>query len=76
MDIKIIKRMPSGCGLGTTGATASGAIYGLNKLLKLNMSDNEMIDMARWGEVASGGSPHADNVASALLGGFVLSKKL
>jgi homoserine kinase len=74
VDLKIIKSMPSGCGLGTTGATASGAIYGLNKLLNLNMSDNEMIDLARCGEVASGGSPHADNVASALLGGFVLVK--
>ncbi len=74
VDLRIIKRMPSGCGLGTTGATASGAIYGLNKLLRLNMSDNEMIDIARFGEVASGGSPHADNVASALLGGFVLVK--
>ena len=74
VEIKIIKSMPSGCGLGTTGATAAGAIYGMNKLLNLNMSDNEMIDLARWGEVASGGSPHADNVASAILGGFVLVK--
>ncbi len=74
VNVKIIKGMPSGCGLGTTGATASACIYGMNRLLNLNMSDNEMIDLARYGEVASGGSPHADNVASALLGGFVLIK--
>ena len=74
VNIKIIKKMPSGCGLGTTGASASATIFGLNKLLNLNLSDDEMIDIARRGEVASGGSPHADNVAAALLGGFVLVK--
>jgi homoserine kinase len=74
MNIQITKKMPSGCGLGTTGASASACIYGLNKLLNLDLSNNEMIDIARRGEIASGGSPHADNVAAALLGGFVLIK--
>jgi len=72
INIKIIKKMPSGCGLGSTGASAVACIFGLNKLCDLNLSDNEIIDLARKGEVASGGSPHADNVAAALLGGFVL----
>ncbi|RLD56157.1 MAG: homoserine kinase [Bacteroidetes bacterium] len=72
--IKIIKRMTSGGGLGTTGASAAATIYGLNKLLNLKLSTNELIDFARKGEVASGGSPHADNVAAAILGGFVLVK--
>ena len=74
LDIKIFKKMTSGGGLGTTGASSAAAIYGLNKLLNLNLSDNEMIDIARFGEVASGGSPHADNVAASILGGFVLIK--
>ncbi len=74
VKIEINKKMPSGGGLGTTGASAGAAIYGLNKLLKLNLSSNELIDIARMGEVASGGSPHADNVAASILGGFVLVK--
>ncbi len=74
VHIKILKRMTSGGGLGTTGASAAGLIFGLNKLLDLNLSANEMIDYARKGEIASGGSPHADNVAAALLGGFILVK--
>lgn len=74
MTIRIIKNMCSGGGMGTTGASAGAAIYGLNKLLELNMSDNEMIDVARMGEVASGGSPHADNVAASIVGGFILVK--
>jgi homoserine kinase len=74
VKIEIKKKMPSGGGLGTTGASAGAAIYGLNKLLKLNLSSNELIDIARMGEVASGGSPHADNVAASIMGGFVLVK--
>jgi len=74
ITIQIIKKMPSASGLGTSGASASACIYGLNTLLNLNLSNDEMIDIARMGEVASGGSPHADNVAAALLGGFALIK--
>jgi homoserine kinase len=33
-----------------------------------------LIDIASQGEVASGGTPHADNAAACLLGGFVLIK--
>lgn len=73
-DVTIIKKMPSGGGLGTTGASAAAAIVGANHLLDLKMGPNELIDLARMGEVASGGSPHADNVAAAILGGFVLVK--
>ncbi len=72
--IRIIKHMCSGGGMGTTGASAAATIFGLNNLLNLNLSDNEMINFARQGEVASGGSPHADNVSAAILGGFVLVK--
>lgn len=74
VDITIHKEMVSGGGLGTTGACAAACIFGLNKLIGLDMSVNEMIDIARYGEIASGGSPHADNVAAALMGGFILVK--
>lgn len=74
MHIRIIKKMCSGAGMGSTGASAAAAVYGLNQLLTLNMSADEMIDIARMGEIASGGSPHADNVAASILGGFVLVK--
>ncbi len=74
MHVILHKKMTSGGGLGTTGASASACIFGLNELLGLNLSSNEMIDIARMGEIASGGSPHADNVAAGILGGFVLVK--
>jgi homoserine kinase len=74
VSIIIKKNMVSGCGLGTTGASAASVVYGLNKLLNTQLSGDRMVDIARMGEIASGGSPHADNVASALLGGFTLVK--
>ncbi|GAB4278563.1 MAG: homoserine kinase [Marinilabiliales bacterium] len=72
VHVKIIKNMVSGCGLGTTGASAAACIYGVNKMLDMKLDNNELVDLARMGEVASGGSPHADNVSAALLGGFTL----
>ncbi len=72
--ITIRKSMASGGGMGTTGASAAATVFGLNKLLGLDLDSNELIDLARMGEVASGGDPHADNVAAALLGGFVFVK--
>ncbi len=74
IHIHLVKSMTSGGGLGTTGAAAAASIFGLNRLLGLNLGTNEMVDIARMGEVASGGSPHADNVAAAILGGFILVK--
>ncbi|MCB2222086.1 MAG: homoserine kinase [Bacteroidetes bacterium] len=74
VHIRIIKNMCSGGGMGTTGASAAAAVFGVNRLFNLNMDYNQMIEFARRGEVASGGSPHADNVAAAILGGFILVK--
>lgn len=72
INVEVNKMMRTGAGLGTSGGSAVAALYGINKLLKLSLSDNEMIDIACISEVASGGSPHADNAAAALLGGFIL----
>ena len=74
VKILIRKNMASGGGMGTTGASASATIFGLNKLLNLNLLDNELIELASLGEVASGGAAHVDNVAAAMLGGFVFVK--
>jgi homoserine kinase len=70
-DIEIVKRMTTCAGLGSSAASAAASVYGLNKLLHSRLADNEMIDIARQGEIASGGTPHADNVSGCLLGGFV-----
>lgn len=68
------KTITVGAGLGSSGACASAAVYGLNKLLALGLSTDEMIEIASQGEIASGSVAHADNVAGAMLGGFVIVK--
>lgn len=73
-DIEIFKSMRSGSGLGSSAASAVACAYGLNKLCGSPLSRRELIDIVSRSEVASGGTPHADNAAACLLGGFVLIK--
>lgn len=70
--IKLEKNIPVGKGLGSSGASAAGAIVGLDRLLGLGLPADELVALAAFGELCSAGSPHADNVAPAILGGFVL----
>jgi homoserine kinase len=72
--IETRKTISVGAGLGSSGACASASVYGLNRLLELNLNHNHMIEIASQGEIASGSVAHADNVAGAMLGGFVLVK--
>jgi homoserine kinase len=72
--IEPIRTITVGAGLGSSGACASAAVYGLDKLLGLNLGTDRMIEIASHGEIASGGVAHADNVAGAMLGGFVIVK--
>lgn len=74
VDVEIKKRMTSCAGLGTSGASAAACVYGLNKLLNADLSTNDIIDIARQGETATGSAAHADNVAGCLLGGFIIIK--
>lgn len=73
-DVEIRKNMKSCSGLGSSGASAVGCVYGLNKLFDAHLIPNEIIEIASEGEIASGGTAHADNVAGCLLGGFVFVK--
>ncbi len=71
VKIEIKKGITPCAGLGTSGASASAVAYSLNRLLSLNLKDNEMIEIASVSEAVTGGAPHADNVSASLLGGFV-----
>jgi homoserine kinase len=72
ISLKIWKGIPVSSGLGGSGASASAAVYGLTKLLDLELSIGEMIRFAGYGETASAGVPHYDNVSASMLGGFVV----
>jgi len=71
-DIQILKNIKPGSGIGSSAASAAGAVFGINKLLGEPFSLQELIPFAMEGEKLASGTAHADNVAPALLGGFTL----
>ncbi len=71
-DIEIHKKIKPGSGIGSSAASAAGAVFGVNKLLGNPFSLNELIPFAMQGEKLASGTAHADNVAPALLGGCTL----
>ena len=74
IEIKIKKNVPAGYGLGSSAASAAAAAVGFDKLYKLRLNDNSLVEYAGIGEKASAGSIHYDNVAASVLGGFVIVK--
>ncbi|MGB0880472.1 MAG: homoserine kinase [Polaribacter sp.] len=71
-DIEIHKNIKPGSGIGSSAASAAGAVFGINHLLGNPFSLQELIPFAMEGEKLASGTAHADNVAPALLGGFTL----
>ncbi|EIJ37328.1 homoserine kinase [Galbibacter orientalis DSM 19592] len=73
-EIEINKKIKPGSGIGSSAASAAGAVFGVNKLLGEPFSREKLVEFAMMGEELASGAPHADNVAPALLGGFTLVK--
>jgi homoserine kinase len=71
-DIEIYKNIKAGSGIGSSAASAAGAVFGINELLGNPFTRKELVHFAMQGEVLASGSAHADNVAPAVLGGFTL----
>jgi homoserine kinase len=71
-DIKLHKKMPLGSGLGSSSASSVAGVFGANKLLGEPMTTGELLPFSMEGERVACGAAHADNVAPALLGGFVI----
>jgi homoserine kinase len=66
------KGLPLQSGLGSSGASAAAGAFAANELLGRPFSAEALVPHGIMGERAACGSAHADNVAPALLGGFVL----
>lgn len=71
-NISITKNIKAGSGIGSSAASAAGAVFGINRLLGSPLSIKELVYYAMQGEKLASGTAHADNVAPALLGGFTL----
>lgn len=74
-DITLHKKMPFSSGMGSSAASAVAGVFAANALLDSPLSKRELLPFAIEAERIACGSPIADNVAAALLGGFVLIRE-
>jgi homoserine kinase len=72
VDIELHKKMPIGSGLGSSSASTVAGLFAINSLFDNLLSNKELVPFAMKGEELACGYGHADNVAPALMGGFVL----
>jgi homoserine kinase len=72
IEMEIHKKMPFGSGLGSSAASAAGAVFAVNSLLKNPLEKRDLLQFAVLGESIASGAIHADNVAPSLLGGMTL----
>ena len=72
IDIELHKKMPIGSGLGSSSASTVAGLFAINTLLGNLLTNRELVPFAMKGEELACGYGHADNVAPALMGGFVL----
>lgn len=72
LDIELHKKMPIGSGLGSSSASTVAGLFAIKTLLGDDADPAKLLPFAMKGEEMACGHGHADNVAPALLGGFVL----
>lgn len=72
IEIELHKKMPIGSGLGSSSASTVAGLFAINTLMGGLLSKLDLVPFAMKGEELACGYGHADNVAPALLGGFVL----
>lgn len=75
-EIKITKHIKPGSGVGSSSASAVGAVVAANKLLNDRFSRDELTEFALKGEFLASQGRHADNVAPCLYGGFTLVRSV
>lgn len=71
-EVAITKNIMPGSGIGSSAASACGAVVAANALVDNRFSKLELVDLAMAGEALASGSRHADNLAPCIYGGFTL----
>ena len=72
IDVRILRKIYPGSGIGSSSASSAAAAYGMNALFGYPLSDEELVECAMEGENLASGGYHADNAAPAVMGGIVL----
>ena len=73
--IELHKKMPLSSGLGSSAASAVAVLFAINTLFDNRLTKSELLSIALQSEKLACGAAHADNVAPALFGGFLLIRE-
>ncbi len=75
-EVTIEKHIKPGSGIGSSAASAAGAVAAANLLLGNIFSKEELVQFAMNGEKLASGVKHADNIAPCLYGGVTLIRSI
>jgi homoserine kinase len=76
MEIRIRKQIKPGSGVGSSAASAAGAVVAANYLLNEPFSKLDLVRFAMNGEKLASGVKHADNIAPCIYGGVTLIRSI
>lgn len=75
-SVLIHKRIKPGSGVGSSAASAAGAVVAANHLLGNRFSKDELVQFAMFGEKVASGVKHADNITPCIFGGVTLIRSI
>ena len=70
------KNIKPGSGIGSSAASAAGAVVAANALLGNIFSKEDLVRFAMFGEKVATGVKHADNIAPCIYGGITLIRSI
>jgi len=75
-EVTIHKKIKPGSGIGSSAASAAGAVVAANHLLGNQFSKTDLVRFAMFGEKVASGVKHADNIAPCIFGGITLIRSI
>jgi homoserine kinase len=75
-EVMIYKNIKPGSGVGSSAASAAGAVVAANLLLNNHFSKEDLVRFAMFGEKVASGVKHADNIAPCIYGGITLIRSI
>jgi homoserine kinase len=75
-EVTIHKHIKPGSGIGSSAASAAGAVVAANLLMEGKFSNEDLVRFAMFGEKVASGVKHADNIAPGIYGGITLIRSI
>jgi homoserine kinase len=75
-ELRICKQIKPGSGVGSSAASAAGAVVAANRLLNDRFTKEDLVRFAMNGEKVASGVKHADNIAPCIYGGVTLIRSI